>query len=464
MSEKAHDEQAQPTGVAPETVDLRSHDIAKAKREELRRLFPEVGTEGGKIDFDRLKLALGATVDVGKERYGLTWPGKADCFRAIQTPSLGTLRPCPPESVDFETSQNLVIEGDNLEVLKLLQKSYLGKVKMIYIDPPYNTGNDFIYPDDYAESLQTYLEYTGQIDTEGRKFGTNTDTDGRFHSKWLNMMYPRLYLARNLLADDGFAFISINDVELIHLIYICKEIFGHESFAGLVTRSTGTPTGGGSEVLLNIVDYIVVVSKSPEAGLQGLELTEKDVEIYDQEDGLGRYLTRSLRRTGGEDRREDRPSMYYPITGPDGVKVFPLGPGGYESRWRCSFQRYRQLEEEKRIDWKQIDVNGTVQWRPYQKFYLEGRKKQPTNLWTDLEGNKKASRDLKSLFSGSVFDSPKPVELIAKCIGTGSGSEDLILDFFAGSGTTAEAVLKANRKDGGQRKFRSWTETVDGIV
>ena len=168
-------------------------------------------TEGGKLDFDRLKLALGETVDVGKERYGMNWPGKVDCFKTIQQPSLATLRPCPEESVNFDTSENLIIEGDNLEVLKLMQKSYLGKVKMIYIDPPYNTGNDFIYPDNYSESLQTYLEYTGQVDNEGRKFSNNTETDGRFHSKWLNMMYPRLYLARNLLGDDGVIFISIDD-------------------------------------------------------------------------------------------------------------------------------------------------------------------------------------------------------------------------------------------------------------
>ena len=187
----------------PEKLELRSLDPAEARRAEVARLFPEARTEGGKIDFERLK-RRSANRRRGQERYGLTWPGKADCFKTIQTPSLGTLRPAPEESVNFDTTENLIIEGDNLEVLKLLQKSYLGKVKMIYIDPPYNTGNDFIYPDDYAESLQTYLEYTGQVDEEGRKFGTNTDADGRFHSKWLNMMYPRLYLARNLLKEDGF--------------------------------------------------------------------------------------------------------------------------------------------------------------------------------------------------------------------------------------------------------------------
>src|SRR3990172_7716868 len=219
----------------PEKLDLRSHDIAEDRREELLRLFPEIRTEGGKLDFERLKLALGGAIDVGKERYGLMWPGKVECFKAIQTPSVGTLRPCPEESVDFDTTENLIIEGDNLEVLKLLQKSYLGKVKMIYIDPPYNTGNDFIYPDDYTESLQTYLEYTGQVDAEGKQFSTNTDADGRFHSKWFIMMYPRLYLARNLLREDGVLFISIDENELHNLRRVCDELFGEENRVGIIT-------------------------------------------------------------------------------------------------------------------------------------------------------------------------------------------------------------------------------------
>ncbi len=436
-----------------EKLDLRSVNIAAQKREELLQLFPEVLTEDGKIDFDRLKLALGASVDVGKERFGLIWPGKADCFKTIQAPSLGTLLPCRDESVNFDTTENLIIEGDNLEVLKLLQKSYLGKVKMIYIDPPYNTGNDFIYPDDFAESLQTYLEYTGQVDSEGRKFFTNTDSSGRFHSKWLNMMYPRLYLGRNLLTNDGLIFISIDDNELSQLISLGKEVFGHENFVGMVTRSTGTPTGGGGDILVNIVDYIVIFAKSDEAGLQSLPLSEAGAEIYDQEDEGGRYLTRSLRRTGGEDRREDRPSMYYAIKGPDGTHVYPIGPTGYESRWRCGRKHYEELEGDGLIEWKQIDVDGKPAWRPYQKFYLEGRKKQASNLWTDIEGNKKASRDLRALFDERVFDSPKPVELISKCVGIGANEEAIVLDFFAGSGTTAEAVMTLNRQDGGRRRF-----------
>src|ERR1700694_1860853 len=212
----------------PERLDLRSENIAADRREELLSLFPEAATESGKLDFDQLRRALREEVDAGPERYSMTWPGKADCFKAIQTPSTGTLLPDRGEGINFDTSANVIIEGDNLEVLKLLQKSYLGKVKMIYIDPPYNTGNDFIYPDNYVESLQTYLEYTGQIDAEGRKFGTNTEADGRFHSKWLNMMYSRLYLARNLLRDDGAVFISIDDTEVDNLKKLCGEIFGED--------------------------------------------------------------------------------------------------------------------------------------------------------------------------------------------------------------------------------------------
>ena len=204
----------QPSAVEPERFDLRSHDIEADRQAELLRLFPEIRTEGGKIDFDRLKLALGQAVDVGKERYGMKLARQGRLLPDHSSPQLGDVAALSRESVNFDTTENLIIEGDNLEVLKLLQKSYLGKVKMIYIDPPYNTGNDFIYPDNYSESLQTYLEYTGQVDAEGRKFGTNTEADGRFHSKWLNMMYPRLYLARDLLREDGTIFVSCDDNEV----------------------------------------------------------------------------------------------------------------------------------------------------------------------------------------------------------------------------------------------------------
>src|SRR5262245_35793123 len=224
-----------PHAMQAEKLDLYFHDIAEYRKQELLRIFPEIRTQGGKVDFVRLKLALGDMVDVGKERYGMNWPGKADWFKTIHAPSLWTLRPCREESVNFDATENLIIEGDNLGVLKLLQKSYLGKVKMIYMDPPYNTSNDFIYPDDYTESLQSYLEYTGQVDSQGKKFSTNTEADGRFHSKWLNMMYPRLYLARNMLCEDGAIFVSIDDHELPNLRRLMDEILGEENFIATIT-------------------------------------------------------------------------------------------------------------------------------------------------------------------------------------------------------------------------------------
>ncbi len=252
----------------PEHLDLTSHNLPADKTAELLRLFPEIRTEGGQIDFDKLKLALGQSVDVGRERYGMNWPGKAECFKTIQTPSMGTLLPVPAESVDFDTTENLIIEGDNLEALKLLQKAYLGKVKMIYIDPPYNTGNDFIYPDNYTESLQTYLEYTKQIDAEGRKFGTNSDTDGRFHSRWMNMMYPRLYLARNLLQDDGVIFVSIDDNEADNLRKLCDEIFGEENFVANVVWQRTFATKNDAKFFSTEHENIIVYTKN----IEGLTL------------------------------------------------------------------------------------------------------------------------------------------------------------------------------------------------
>src|SRR5450830_1854177 len=265
MTTEGSDMPNQPETDQPDKLDLRSLDIAEERQEELLRLFPEARTEGDKLDFDRLKLALGETVDVGKERYGMSWPGKADCFRTIQAPSLGAPRPSPEESVAFDTTENLIIEGDNLEVLKVLQKSYLGKVKMIYIDPPYNTGNDFIYPDNYTESLQIYLEYTGQIDAEGHRFGTNTDTDGRFHSKWLKMMYPRLYLARNLLREDGLIFISIDDQELNNLRMLCNEIFGETGFVESFVWKKSYGGGAKEQFAVRQHEYCLLYAKNIDA-------------------------------------------------------------------------------------------------------------------------------------------------------------------------------------------------------
>ncbi|OGI42979.1 MAG: hypothetical protein A2150_03990 [Candidatus Muproteobacteria bacterium RBG_16_64_11] len=441
--------------VESEKPDIQSHHIADGKREELLRLFPEIRTEDGKIDFERLKRVLGETVDAGKERYGMNWPGKAECFKTIQMPSLGTLRPCPEESVNFDTSENLIIEGDNLEVLKLLQKSYLGKVKMIYIDPPYNTGNDFIYPDNYSESLQTYLEYTGQVDAEGRKFGTNTDADGRFHSKWLNMMYPRLYLARNLLRDDGIIFISIDDHEISNLRRACDEVFGEEGYKGTIVRTTGQTTGQDSGGLGASFDYVVVYSNHPEIELSGLPLDDNDLERYQKEDERGKYALWQLRKTGSNDRRTDRPNMFFAIKNPDREDVWPLGPTGYESRWRFDPKGYARLVADNFIVWKKRKKGDGEEWWPYVKTYLEGRTKRPSPLWDDLEGSKKASIDLRALLGGNVFSNPKPVGAVKRMLQVlpEPSTDCVVLDFFAGSGTTAHAVFDLNQQDGGNRKF-----------
>ena len=244
----------------PEKMPLTSMDIAAEKRDALKELFPEVFSED-KIDFDQLKRVLGEWVESGKERFGLTWPGKAECMRIIQSPSIATLKPDREQSVNFDETENVFIEGDNLEVLKLLQKSYFGKVKMIYIDPPYNTGKEFIYPDKYAENLETYLAFTNQVDGKGKRFSTNTDSGGRYHSVWLNMIYPRLYLARNLLRNDGAIFISIGQDEVGNLLQICNEIFGEENLITICSRVM--KKGGQKGVHFSpCVDYVLIYAKN----------------------------------------------------------------------------------------------------------------------------------------------------------------------------------------------------------
>ncbi len=437
-----------------EKLDLNSMNIAEEKQNELLRLFPEIRTEVGKIDFEKLKLALGQMIDTGKERYSVTWPGKAECFKTIQTSSQATLLPSSQESLNFDSTDNFIVEGDNLEVLKLLQKAYLGKIRVIYIDPPYNTGSDLVYPDNYSESLQTYLTYTSQIDSEGKKFGTNTETDGRYHSRWMSMIFPRLYLARNLLSEDGFIFISIDDHEFTNLRKICDEIFGEENYKGTIVRTTGQTTGQDSGGLGSSFDYVLVYSKSMETEIGGLPLDDDDLELYKEEDERGKYALWQLRKTGSTDRRTDRPNMYYAIKSPDGGDVYPIGPTGYESRWRFDKKGSDKLVKDNAIVWKKRKKDSGEEWWPYVKTYLEGRTKRPSPLWDDIEGSKKASIDLKAILGVGVFSNPKPIGLIKRILQiVPDSSEAIVLDFFAGSGTTAQAVLELNKEDGGKRKF-----------
>lgn len=448
-----------------EKMKMQSPDATVGNVAKIAALFPQCVTERiGKdghpelaVDFDKLREELSAdALESGEERYQFTWPDKKASGRLANTPTTMTLRPCPEESVNFDNTQNLYIEGDNLEVLKILRENYLGAVKMIYIDPPYNTGNDFVYNDDFAQGRDEYEAGNGAFDAEGNQMldpmQRNTEANGRFHTDWLNMIYPRLKVARELLSDDGVIFISIDDNEVENLKKICNEVFGESNFLTCITRSTGTPTGGGFDGLVNELDYILVYSKKSQfATINGLPMSEDDSAIYDQTDNKGRYLTRSLRRTGGEDRREDRPTMYYGLKAPDGTIVFPKGPTGYDSRWICGEPKYKELEANGLIEWKQ---NREEKWVPYQKFYLENRIKAPGNLWTDVEGNKKATRDIRTIFdSDKVFDFPKPIGVLAKIITIGAESDSIILDFFSGSATTAHAVMKLNAEDGGHRKF-----------
>jgi adenine-specific DNA-methyltransferase len=443
------------TATDPET---RSPDPVAENIERLKVLFPELiteGPDGAAVNVDVLKALVGdKTVTDADEKYGLNWHGKRRARQLALTPSTGTLRPCPEDSVDWDTTQNLMIEGDNLEVLKLLQKSYAGKVKLIYIDPPYNTGKDFVYSDNSQDSIRNYLELTGQVEG-GRKISSNTEASGRFHTNWLNMMHPRLKSARALMAPTGAIFISIDDTELSNLKAICDEVFGPECYAGCVARVTGTPTGGGFRALVNETDNVLIYLKQPDVEISGISFTDEDAAIYDKEDANGKYLIRSLRRTGGEDRREDRPSMYYGVSAPDGTLLYPIGPTGYESRWICGRDRYEEMVAEGLIEWQQVEKDGTTTWQVYQKFYLEGRLKQPSNVWDELEGNKKATRALKALFDGEkVFSFPKPVGLLRHILQMAATDKACwVLDFFAGSGTTAHAVMEYNASDSGNRRY-----------
>ena len=340
-------------------------------------------------------------------------------------------------TTDENLPYNFLLEGDNLHSLKLLEKTHKGKIDVIYIDPPYNTGNkDFIYSD--------------------KMVGLD---DGFRHSKWLSFMKTRLDLAKALLSEKGLIFISIDDNEVAQLKLLCDEVFGFGNFRGQIVRATGTPTGQGNAILSNEFDYILVYSKTDKAVFNGVPFDEEDEKIYNLQDEYGKYLLRPLRKTGGEDKREDRPSMFYPVISPDGTEVFPIAPSGYESRWRCQKSTYENLLSEHRIEWKK-DKNG---WKVYQKFYLEGRLKQPSNLWVGIEGNKKATITLKNILGVNDFSFPKPVELISRVLQISSQKDSIVLDFFAGSGTTAQAVMELNKQDGGNRRFILCTNNENGI-
>lgn len=424
----------------PQKMDLASMSIADHQKQKLKELFPEVFTEGNKIDFDQLKRTLGEMVDGGKERFGMQWAGKADCFKTIQQPSLATLVPCPEESIDFDTTENVFIEGDNLEVLKLLQKSYLGKIKMIYIDPPYNTGKDFIYPDNYSDGLDTYLKYTGQIDSNGQKFSTNTDTTGRFHSNWMNMMYPRISLAINLLKEDGVFLISIDESEIKNLRYICDELFGEENFLGtFIWCNRTTPNDARSNFAVDH-EYILLYAKNREKiTLKG---NKKDMSNYKNPDNdkNGLWCADNPSAASGNYSFE----IKNPFTG----DVYLPPKNRY---WAFSERRVKEWFESGKIVFpKEKGKNFLL------KKYASELKSENKPIGSIISGflTSNGTKELNDIFpEGRPFKYPKPTDLIKILISQCIDSGDIILDFFSGSGTTAHAVMKASFEDKKNYKF-----------
>lgn len=457
-----------------EHLNMQSMDKVAANVAKIRELFPNCVTERinneGKlehaIDFDMLKQELSDhVVDGLQERYQFTWPDKRKAILAANAPINKTLRPCREESVDFDNTENLYIEGDNLEVLKLLQETYLGKVKMIYIDPPYNTGNDFVYEDDFKQSADEYIDNSGQLDEEGNRLVANTESNGRFHTDWLNMMYPRLNLAKDLLSEDGVIAISIDENEVENLKRCCKEIYGESNYIATII-SKMNPRGSQSSKDIAIThEYILVIAKSKEYQVNGLELTEEQEKEYKYQDAMGCYRLLGLRKRGADSRREDSPSMYFPIYyDPDNdnlstiekysVIIYPKLSDGTDGRWRWSKSK---VEREKNLLVVRAVKRGTeYEYDVFSKDYLsENKRRKPMSIWDDKEiNNEFATELLTDLFKEKkIFDYSKSLFLLKKLITVLSSADSLVLDFFSGSATTAHAVMQLNAEDGGKRKF-----------
>ena len=425
-------------------LDVRSNDVVSDEIQKLLEIFPSVRSEDGRVNFESLKTALGGEVSEGRERFGMSWPGKAESIRAAQKQSVATLLPVEKESVDFDSTGNAIIEGDNLEVLKLLQKSYLGKVKMIYIDPPYNTGNDFIYPDNYSESLQTYLEYTGQVGEDGKRFSTNSETDGRFHSKWMSMMYPRLMLARNLLTEDGVIFISIDDNELRNLTQICTEMFGESNVDMFVWRKTGDGRDGkmkNTQTFRKDHEYIVVCYRQEQHLNKLLEKPNFVGEKQNRDgDPRGPYEAGSISRT--EEASSPSHENYYTVTSPVGTT--------FTRTFDVSEEEFAILNADNRIYW---GASGNAVPR-LKIFVEEERATTPYSVILNGGTSTSAIKETENLLGIDVRNlTPKPTELIRRTAQIATDSTSLVLDFFAGSGTTGHAVLAQNAKDGGSRRF-----------
>lgn len=435
-------------------MDGYSQTPQKERLETLRLLMPEVFDEGH-IDWEKLKAALGENVNFANERYVLNWAGKSEAFRVMQQPSTATLVPCREESVDFDNTQNVFIEGENMEVLKVLQRSYFRKVKMIYIDPPYNTGSDsFIYPDKFSESKEEYLRRVGDKNEEGYMtrdgmFRKNAKENGQYHSNWLNMMMPRLYLAKSLLREDGVIFISIDDNEVYNLRLLMNEIFGEENFVAQFIWHAKKGGGSDSSKIVTDQEYVLCYLKSdnPAGALQKVELVG---ETLDKQDEKGSYRRgRELNKWGSNSRREDRPTMYFPIKGPNGKEVYPIRNDGSEGRWRWGRKAMKAIVEAGDVEFVERQ-DGT--YIAYEKIRNTDARFKPYRTFINCGTTADGSKLIKSIFGAKYFDFPKPLDLITILANIGLGENDILLDFFSGSGTTAHAVMELN-KDGGNRKY-----------
>jgi len=434
-----------------ESVQLESSNPLDDRRAALRDLYPEAFTEG-QLDLDKFRAAVGDVVDDRPERYTFSWAGKRDAIRLLQTPTRATLVPCREESVDFDDTQHLFIEGDNLEVLKLLYRPYFGRVKMIYIDPPYNTGNDFIYPDNYADPLATYLQLTGQADAEGNLLTSNPETSGRYHSAWLSMMYPRLFLARQLLREDGVIFVSIDDNEVHNLRLLLNEVFGEENFVASIVWQKKYAKQSDATWFSTSHDYILVYAHNKSHWLPNLlPRTEKQLRNYRNPDDDPRGPWQSVVYTCNKTRAE-RPNLYYPIVHPrTKEKIHPS-----ETRvWAYEPETHKKHVAENRLWWGKDDEKKKPRMKVFLREVSAGI--VPDTLWlrTEVGDTQEAARTILDLFGHVAFDTPKPTKLIRRMLhlSTEGDSEDTVLDFFAGSSSTAEAVLRANRQSNGNRRF-----------
>lgn len=418
------------------TLNGKTPDLAAENIEQLRQIFPDVFEEG-KIDFDKLKQVLGEYVDDEKERYNFTWNGKGKALRLAQTPTTGTLRPCETESKNWDDTQNLYIEGDNLEVLKLLKKSYHGKIKMIYIDPPYNTGGDFVYPDDFSDSIKNYKWITGQVGGDGKPLSPNTEANGRFHTDWLNMMYPRLRLAKNLLSRDGAIFVSIDEHELSNLLSIMNEIFGEENYVDSIVWNKKSSAKGvpPANMMVNVHEYIVVFQKTREFKFVGEKRSESaDGFKNPDNDPRGPWRESNIKSTTKP--IEDAFTIVDPSTGKQ-----------YTNTWAFSKESLEKMISEGRILWKET--------LPKQKefmYELTNENKAIKSHFGVFDAQS-TTVFLKKLIPQVKFDNPKPINLMKYLIGVALGENDFVLDFFSGSATTAHAVMQLNAEDGSERKF-----------